>query len=385
MGKFAGVLAVVLMVSAVYSAPLQLSIGAWPTDMVLTIRAADGKAQLQSDWVLYLAAGNEAVRFCWLPLEVDPKSIVLRLPEGLSLSGTSLGPEAEKWVEWRLEVPEAGFYEVSISFCVAGLKWRAHYDCLLSDDWTTATLGCEVVLTNQTGLALENVPTIFDTQPSSSALQKLTGEQIPGQPPGLGFKLSEVTLPMDWQRRWPLFTVAELPVSVVNHWDCERQGDGVQKVLYIDTTGVALFHQQQPPAGRVDFYAPEADGLRHIGHLDVPSPLPESIALTLGPEPDLIVERVMTDYDKTAIERNRAGEITGFDIIEKYEITVINSTGQEQALELRETMLSTWDLSAEPVPAELDETYALFKPTLGPGRTLLIKLEFIKHSGTRAE
>jgi hypothetical protein len=105
--------------------------------------------------------------------------------------------------------------------------------------------------------------------------------------------------------------------------------------------------------------------------------------VSLGPEPDVIVERKLMNTSRGNFETDRFGRVTGSDSSEEYVLSLRNRLECPVTLELTETVLSTWELKNAPTPTVTDTSSVQFDLPIAADQAAELKFMLVKHSGTR--
>jgi hypothetical protein len=108
----------------------------------------------------------------------------------------------------------------------------------------------------------------------------------------------------------------------------------------------------------------------------------EPFTLTLGQERDIVVERRLMERRKIAMEFDRLGEVSGFDTVESYAVSVRNHLNEAIELEMVETVLETWELKTDALHI-LEGGEALMLLDVPADGEATLEFTLVKHSGTR--
>lgn len=267
-------------------------------------------------------------------------------------------------LEWLLRAPEAGTWELEVSYLTSGLSWSADYAALLNADDTQLDLDGWVTLDNQSGSSLSEarvklvageIHRVGASGPRMEAKAVEAASSV-SQSALLGYQLFDIRRPVtlrDNQTRQMAFASAPgvqvekvlifqgAPDVLVSAGDAildgtygayaRRAAQIWLEFLNEEASGLGL----PLPAGTVRIYRADVDGAvqfvgeDQIGH----TPVGEALRLYVGDATQVVGERVQTSYRQLA---EREAE-------ESYQITLRNRGPQGVSVRVVERLFRAQD------------------------------------------
>jgi hypothetical protein len=173
-------------------------------------------------------------------------------------------------------------------------------------------------------MAMERVPEIRKEGLSEYFLYTIEGAQ---------------TIPNGWSKRLESFTAAEVPVLNLYKHDPARFGQAVVRYLSFTNDAEHNLGETPIPGGQLKAYR-RVDDAAHLSYEGQSSfkyiPVGEEIELNLGQVEDIVVEENMiAQITENYRFEARHGDISGWDEIRTFEVTVKNTRGLPVRIELR--------------------------------------------------
>ena len=349
-----------------------------PGEMQMTVCVGDDRATVRESRQVYLDAGAGQVTFSWTDADIDPASLRLAGPAGVTVGNISHVPGDDRALAWDVQAGRAGACDLTFNYTLKGLHWRPMYMIAYDPAAGKADLTSVLQVNNDTKVDLASV--------KLSLLTGRSGVLDAGPTPvGATIPLSEaISLEQGWGRTVPFLRVPEVPTETVFRLDHDKYGDGFQRVLVVHVEQSPLPKDLALPGGKAEVRVPGTAELPRIARLVDLSPKPgEALEIPLGREDDVVVERKLLSVDKNAIEFDRYGKVSGFDTVEDYRIVVRNRLPGAARCEIIEPVLGAWDLTTKTAPKKLENNIATFAATVKGGEALSLDFRLTKHSGTR--
>lgn len=327
---------------------------------------------------VHLDAGDNRITFTWAGAKIDAASVRLSTPPGLSVGGSTRPAGTEKTLAWDVAADAEGDYQITVMYLLSDLKWSPSYRLTYALGSTIVRLeGC-LTLTNESGLALEDVEAQLVLGRPGSA----PSEAEPLTP--TAFALSDMRdLPLGARFRTPFLPPMSLPVHLVYRIDSERAAQTVQRILVVQPPASGSLAQEALPKGALEVILADARGLiRPLLTTELSYKPTEEFELALPPEADVLVERVMLDQRKQSVEFDRLGRVSGFDTVEHYRIEVRNRRPEAVDLEVVEAVLDTWDFATRALHTAEDGK-VIMQLSVPAGEQAALEFTLTKHSGSR--
>lgn len=365
------IIAMALLTSPVLSAPaLQQMDHAGATEVI--IYTDSSKAVVRREATVRLTGGVNTVSFEWASDSVDAASIRLHGGDALTIGEVVDPAGKDRAREWTVRAPFTGDYPLTTSLLLEGLKWSADYVMSWSPNRAVATLGGWLTVRNESGMDLEGLNVQF----------------VLGRPGGGGEAQASFAL-ADLQELEPgssvrsaFLPLVEIPVQTIYRIDSESAAETVKRIVEITPPADGPLARTPLPSGPMTIVMPtDIPPAKMLGATLKYEPS-EPFEVTIGDEPDIVVERRLVERRKTAVEFDRLGKVSGFDTIESYEIALRNHVNEPIELELVETVLETWELETRALHV-LEDGKALMLIDLSAEGEGALAFTLIKHSGTR--
>ncbi|MEN6544858.1 MAG: hypothetical protein ABFE07_02360 [Armatimonadia bacterium] len=343
-----------------------------PASTTLSLYPGQTRALVRETRPVTLAAGETTLSFSWTSPAIDPASVTLALAE--AGVGDAVRAGDGKLLQWKVTSPQARQAEATVSYSLEGCKWVPLYQASLSADGRASLRGF-VQVTNDSGAALKNVrvqvaisgPGMIDaTEPSAAAKLYAVEEPISLSP---GETITR-----------PFLQMEALPATQRYVYQADAYAGKVERLLTLNLPD----QLRNLPEGALTVYGPDDGGIP-LFRTQLTYQPGQELEMDLGPEPDVIVERKLMATQRTNIETDRFGRVSGSDTTEEYLITARNRTGCDLNLEVIEMLLSTWELRSLPAVARVELNQALFSLPVTANGAAELKMTLIKHSGTRVK
>jgi hypothetical protein len=386
-----------------------------PRDTVqLTIYNSADMTLAQESRALTLKQGENALQFSWENTLIDPTSLEMMPRAGagaIDIAELVYPARVKNLGIWNVQSQAGGKVPVEISYLTSGLSWRAFYLGTLSPDEKTMRLQAYVRVTNNSGEDYENaqVRLIVGKVHILDQIADLARRQYPYGRPGervrgtTGFGgdaksemrrmtlnyampagavpaapkqivkegLSEYflytiegteTIPNGWSKRLLSFDIDEVPVVNLYKFEQERYNSQVVRFLSFKNDQEHKLGRTPIPGGSLRVYR-TADAQGRLSYTGQSSfkyiPVDEDVELNLGPVSDIVVEPTLmetrTDNHRFDAKRN----LSGWDDIQTYEVTVKNTRGIPVQVEIRRNFPTTyWTLQRSGAVDEFEKVDA---------------------------
>lgn len=348
----------------------------------LTLYPGQTRALVRERRTLQLPAGDSLLAFTWSTGRVDAATVTLAAPG--AVVGEALRPAGQdKALQWRVSSPAAAEAQVTVSYFLDGCKWQPVYRLWLGPDGRGARLEGWVQLTNESGQELRPAEVQIAVE-GAGVIDRVGGDGTAQAPSGLYRLTPPGTLPVGDTRTWQFLTAETLPVAVEYRYEIERYKGAVERLLCLDPTKLATGSGALPPAGALSVYGAAQDTVPLVV-TRLETPPGKTLEVDLGAEPDVVVERKQTAYQRSNFERDRIGKVSGFDTQEEYDFSIRNHLAGPITLRVTEMLLSTWELRGDRAPDQKENsTVAWVLPVPGASSAAL-GFTLVKHSGTRVK
>ena len=155
------------------------------------------------------------------------------------------------------------------------------------------------------------------------------------------------TIPNGWSKRLPSFDTNEIPVVNLYKYEQERYGNRVIRFLSFDNDEEHKLGETPIPGGLLKVYRTE-DPQGHLSYAGQSNfkyiPVNEEIELNLGAVQDVVVEPKLTEYQTENYQFSSTGNITGWDEIRTWQVTVKNTRALPVKVEIKRNFKTTyWD------------------------------------------
>jgi len=417
-----------------------------PRDTVqLTIYNSADMTLARESRALTLKQGANALQFSWENTLIDPTSLemVPRDAAGaIDIAELVYPPRVKNLGLWSVRSAVSGKVPVEISYLTSGLSWRAFYMGTLAHDEKTMRLQAYVRVTNNSGEDYENaqVRLIVGKVHILDQIADLARREYPYGRPGeamvqggyggraksemgrvvtlalpsasavadsVGPKqivkegLSEYflytiegteTIPNGWSKRLLSFDIDEVPVVNLYKHEQERYGTAVVRFLSFKNDKEHKLGMTPIPGGEFKVYR-AADAQEHLSYTGQSSfkyiPVDEDVELNLGPVSDIVVEPKLMDCRTDNYRFDQKRNVSGWDEIQTFEITVKNTRDIPVKVEVRRNFPTTyWTLQRSGAIDEfekVDQDTVKFTLLLPPRSDRRFQYTLTTYNGTRTE
>jgi hypothetical protein len=393
---------------------------------------------------LTLKKGTNRLQFSWANTLIDPTSLDM-LPKikgnEIDILDLTFPPRAQNLGVWSVESRMSGDVPVEITYLTSGLSWRAFYMGTLSKNEKTMRLKGYVRVTNNSGEDYEQAQVrvivgkinLIDRIADLARRKYAYGR--PGPSPvvrpapqadraaGMAevkHKLMRVeksmmarpkeikkeglseyflytiegteTIPNGWSRRLPSFDVKEIPVVNLYKFEQERYGNQVMRFLSFKNDKAHKLGDTPIPGGTLKAFRDVGkegrlsyEGQSRFKYI----PLDEDVELNLGPVANVIVKPVLMDYRTARYLFDGKGNLSGWDEIRGFEISVKNTRAIPVKVEIRQNFkTASWEMEKAGdfgayEKVDLDTVKFILK--LGVRETKTFRYTLTTHHGKRAE
>jgi len=396
--------------------------------------------------ILTLKKGINRLEFGWENTLIDPTSVHLTAPhhaEQVRLIEVAYPPNTKGSAIWQIDSQVDAAVPVEITFFASGIAWESFYMGTLSADEQTLHLQNYVWVKNYSGETYENAQTrvVVGQVQLLDNIASLAQRQYPyNSPVYLGQVFEELeaaadmafddrvvsesaeirrassgmqrpkkiqkqavseyflytiagteTIPDGWSKRLLSLEAAAVPVKALYRYDEARYGQQTQRFLFFKNDKAHQLGTTPLPDGQVQIYRqlPESNHLSYVGGTSTRYiPLQQEAEWQLGRALQVKVESKLMDYRTDNYTYNRKRNISGYDEIQTWQLTVQNNRKIPVKIEiLRHTPHGYWSiqhpeaLNAEYAKEDIDTfKYTL---TLTPLSEQLINYELTVSEGER--
>jgi hypothetical protein len=155
-----------------------------------------------------------------------------------------------------------------------------------------------------------------------------------------------------WTRRLPSFDVNDIPVKSLYKYDEDRYGKEPVRFVSFKNDAEHELGETPIPEGSIKIYrnVNEQQNLSYVGQSDIKYiPVNEDIELNLGPARLVKVEPVLMEKRTENYTFDPNNNITGWDDIETYKVTIINTRDIPVDIEITWNMgTDAWELELNP-------------------------------------
>ncbi len=417
-----------------------------PRDTVqLTIYNSADMTLVRESRALTLKQGENALQFSWENTLIDPTSLEM-VPKGaagaIDIAELVYPPRVKNLGVWNVQSKASGKVPVEISYLTSGLTWRAFYMGTLSHDEKVMRLQAYVRVTNNSGEDYENaqVRLIVGKVHILDQIAELARREYPyGRPgevtPAAGKAgaaaksemrraetafysyarlsdpaapkqivkegLSEYflytiegteTIPNGWSKRLLSFDVNQVPVVNLYKYEQERYRSSVVRFLSFKNDKEHKLGRTPIPGGTLKVYR-DADAQEHLSYTGQSSfkyiPVDQEIELNLGPVSDIVVEPTLLDTRTDNYRFDQKRNISGWDEIQVFEVTVKNTRDIPVTVEIRRNFPTTyWTLERSGQVEEfekVDQDTVKFGLLLAPRSERKFQYTLTTYRGVRTE
>ena len=190
------------------------------------------------------------------------------------------------------------------------------------------------------------------------------------------------TIPTGWAKRLPSFEARGIPLASYCKFEKERWGDRVIRYYRFKNSQECKLGKEPLPDGQVAVFRTVADDQSYalVGRTAVKYiPVNEEVELELGPDPEVRVQPMLANWEKTDLRFDNEGNVKGWTIRETWRVEVQNSREIEVVLDIRRNLPGDWSLKTEAAYETVDAHKVKFLRPLKPRE----KQEFIYEVTTR--
>ena len=433
-GKRIAVLGLLLAVALPASARVGLVTVPRRDAVQLTIYNSADITLVREERVLTLAKGRNKLEFSWAGTLIDPTSVQFEAKthaDKVEVVDISFPAQAPNALVWSIESEVAGEVKVEISYFTSGLTWSADYDALVDKTGKRMTLSSYVKVTNKSGEEYENaqvrlvvgtlhlVERIADLaqrrdKPLPAPVQRearsrmtvgdegamhlagaASGANVPRPPEIIREGLSEYFLytvsgthqvPDGWSVRWLNFAQPEVPVENFYRFE-EGRYNQPRRFLRLSNSEACKLGREPLPDGMIRGFQSRDDGSRvFLGQSRSKYvPVKEKWEIDLGADPQVIVKPKQMAWSTDNVEFNNHGSPSGWDVIEKWVIEVINSRADAITIEIDRNFSGDFTLAGVTRDEMYDIDTARFRRTLAARERTEIAYELTTRKGTRVK
>ena len=383
--------------------------------------------------------GLNKLEFSWANTLIDPTSVefkALTHADAVEVLDASFPPRVANTLEWRINSEFAGDVVCEIRYFTSGISWSADYVAEAAKDEKLMTFSGAVRVHNKSGEDYENaqVRLIVGTVRLVEEIVKLARteagakdkngptSQVLARAPAAAnrfrgggvsngaavffdesrFKAKEVTkeslseyflytvegrdtIPNGWAKRLPSFTTPGVPLTSYYKFEKERFGARVMR-YYQFTNSVANQLGREPlPDGAVKAFRFASDDLLYafVGRTAVKYiPINEFVELELGHDLEVMVKPTLMDWQKTDVQFDNNGKVSGWTVREQWEIEVQNSKDIPAVLDIRRNFTGDWTLTTAAKYEKVDANKVKFILSLAPREQQRFAYELVTRHGT---
>jgi hypothetical protein len=153
------------------------------------------------------------------------------------------------------------------------------------------------------------------------------------------------TIPTGWSKRLPSFNTDEIPVVNLYKYEQERYGNQVIRFLSFTNDEEHKLGETPIPGGLLKVYRTEdpQGQLSYTGQSNFKYiPVNEEVELNLGGVQNVVVEPKLMGYRTENYQFNSKGNITGWDEIRTWKITVKNTRAIPVKVEIKRNFQTTY-------------------------------------------
>ena len=156
------------------------------------------------------------------------------------------------------------------------------------------------------------------------------------------------TISTGWSKRLPSFDTEEIPVVNLYKFEQERYGNSVVRFLSFTNDEEHKLGETPIPGGLLKVYRTE-DKQGHLSYAGQSNfkyiPVNEEVELNLGGVQNVVVEPKLMEYRTENYEYNTHGDISGWDELRTWTITVKNTRAIAVKVEIKRNFQTTyWDI-----------------------------------------
>ena len=407
----------------------------------LTIYNSVDLTMVKETRILTFRKGINALEFSWANTLIDPTSVEFRPlthADAVEVLDVRFPPRAANTLEWRIQSEFAGEVEVEIRYFTSGISWQADYAAIANSHENQMKLSAAVRVRNNSGEDYENaqvrlivgviklVEQIADLSRTADNDERVLSEKLaekpaaPGNTPRRGLAvayggavdkkdammlgrkmeiakeaLSEYfmytvegrdTIPAGWSKMLPSFETEEVPITSFYKFENERWGDKVMRYYRFKNDQASKLGKEPLPNGSVQalrqldqdqrFYYVGGTAVKYI-------PINEQVDLELGFDPEIMVKPRLMNWEKTNLQYDSKGNITGWTIRQSWEIEMQNSKTINATLDIRRNFQGDWSVEeASGNYEKVDASKIKILVPLKSGEKQVFKYKAITRHGT---
>lgn len=406
----------------------------------LTIYNGEDITLVRERRLLTFKKGINEIQFSWHGTLIDPTSVnfmPLEHPEKVFLLHTSYPPKRPEVCRWTIESHIEGPVPVEIWYFTSGITWKADYVCLANEDETEMTLKGFVRVVNQSGEEYPDAQTrvVVGTINLVEKIAELARRGHPVPPAcaqvlcdeiasfekecmtrgarrkvkGLGgFEMKKPKkVKKEGLSEYFIFTI-EGTETVMSGWSKQLNAVTVEKVPLIvlyklsdrETAGrlrkYYKFYNKKiekkagkgqlgdcplPDGGVRAFRVAGSGDLAYVGAAKTKYiPISEKVEIDVGVDPDVTVNRVLKDYQRTDIVLDYKGNVVSYREHFFYETFIDNTRSRAVQVEMEREFggdFELHDLTGAERFEKVDKRAAKYYVDLGAGekRTVTYRVE----------
>ena len=404
----------------------------------LTIYNSADLTLVRETRILTFRKGINRLEFSWANTLIDPTSVEFQAKthaDAVDVQDVRFPPRVANTLEWRIQSEFAGEVEVQIQYFTSGITWAADYLAETDSQEKLMRLAGSVRVTNNSGEEYENaqvrlivgviklVENIADlarrdeqaeggvgggrrAQGSVLLKQKMLtmsaavpmSMPAPAQAPAEIVKeeLSEYfmytvagrdTIPNGWSKLLPSFDISEIPIGSYYKYENEQWGDEVMRFYRFKNNTESKLGKEPMPDGEVHaFRIVNADqryeftDATHVKYI----PIQEQVDLELGADKEVSIRPKLMNWQKTNIQFDNNGEITGWTIKQEWEMEIQNSKAIDITLDIRRHFTGDWTLETQAKFEKMDAEKVKFVLPLKSKEKQTIRYALTTREGTSA-
>jgi hypothetical protein len=384
---------------------------------------------------LVFRKGLNRLEFSWANTLIDPTSVEfkpLTHADEVEVLDVRFPPRVTNTLEWNIQSGRAGEMAVEISYFTSGITWSADYAAEASRSEKLLALAGSVRIKNNSGEDYENAQvrlvvgvirlveeiaalaqagqadadrkkgavssrsnaepqrrrlaeSVDKSQSLLRSLDRLERREIVKE--GLSeYFLYTVegrdTIPTGWAKRLPSFEARGIPLASYCKFEKERWGEQVIRYYRFKNDTASKLGKEPLPDGQVAVFRTVADDQSYalVGRTAVKYiPVNAEVELELGPDPEMRVQPVLANWEKTDLRFDNEGNVKGWTIRETWRVEIRNSREIEVLLDIRRNLPGDRSLKTEGTYETVDAHKVKFLRPLKPRE----KQEFIYEVTTR--
>lgn len=396
---------------------------------------------------LTLKEGLNRLEFSWENTLIDPTSVQLEAPQHqqqVTLLEVTYPPNTQGSAIWTIESTVSGEIPVEISFFTSGIHWQSSYIGTLSPDEQLLQLHHFVRVNNRSGedygtaqtrlllgevKLLDEIATLARRQypygqpleqphqlrssraaPAPQAMEEMAALELDDlmsystaiqAKQVLKAQLSEYvlytiegteTIANQWGKRLQAFDIANIPVTALYRHDEQRYGASVQRLLRFSNDKAHQLGLNPLPEGEVMLFRQLPNqylsfvGQTHSRYI----PIEQKAEFDVGEAREVTVKPVLMQQQTENYIFDHQGNISGWDVIEQWQLQVYNGRDLPVQLELvRHTPHSDWTVQQIDIGTAtyevLDVNRFQYHLTLAPRSSATLQYQLSRAEGQRQQ